>query len=71
VNSARIPIFDDHAVVRGGFRHFFGATPDVEAAGEAGTGAEALESVRTQDWHLVLFDIAFPRYQGHGGAGAD
>lgn len=64
MKPARILIVDDHAVVRGGFRQFFAATPDLEVAGEASTGAEALELVRTHDWDLVLLDIALPDLNG-------
>lgn len=64
MKPARILIVDDHAVVRGGFRQFFAATSDLEVAGEAGTGAEALELVRTQDWDLVLLDISLPDLNG-------
>jgi two-component system, NarL family, invasion response regulator UvrY len=64
VKPARILIVDDHAVVRSGFRQFFAATLDLEVGGEAGTGADALEMVRKQDWDLVLLDIALPDLNG-------
>jgi two-component system, NarL family, invasion response regulator UvrY len=64
VKRARILIVDDHAVVRGGFRQFFEATSDLEVAGEAGTGAEALELIRTRGWDLVLLDISLPDLNG-------
>jgi two-component system, NarL family, invasion response regulator UvrY len=64
MKPVKILIADDHAVVRGGLRQFFQATPDLELAGEASTGAEALEMARQQHWDVVLLDIALPDLNG-------
>jgi two-component system, NarL family, invasion response regulator UvrY len=64
MKPVRILIADDHAVVRGGLRQFFQATPDLDLAGEASSGAEALELVRQQHWDVVLLDIALPDLNG-------
>jgi len=60
----RILIVDDHAVVRGGLRQFLAGTEDLEIAAEAATGDEALALVRTDDWDVVLLDIALPDVNG-------
>ena len=60
----RILIADDHAVVRGGLRQFLAGTEDLEIAAEAATGDEALALVRTDDWDVVLLDIALPDVNG-------
>lgn len=60
----KILIVDDHAVVRGGLRQFLAATRDLEIAGEAASGAEALAAIRTGEWDLVLLDIALPDLNG-------
>jgi two-component system, NarL family, invasion response regulator UvrY len=64
MKPVKILIADDHAVVRSGLRQFFQATPDLELAGEASTGAEALEMARRQHWDVVLLDIALPDLSG-------
>ena len=60
----RILIADDHAVVRGGLRQFLAGTEDLEIAAEAATGDAALALVRTDDWDVVLLDIALPDVNG-------
>jgi len=60
----RILIADDHAVVRGGLRQFLAGTEDLEIAAEAATGDAALALVRTDDWDVVLLDIALPDLNG-------
>jgi two-component system invasion response regulator UvrY len=56
----RVLIVDDHAVVRAGFRKILDATDDFEAAGEAGTAAEALALVAAHPFDVVMLDISLP-----------
>lgn len=60
----RILIVDDHAVVGGGLKQFLADVGDFEVAGEARTGHEALEMVRTGQWDLLLLDIGLPDISG-------
>jgi DNA-binding NarL/FixJ family response regulator len=43
--SIRVVLADDQALVRGGFRMILDARPDIEVAGEAGNGDEAVTLV--------------------------
>jgi two-component system invasion response regulator UvrY len=45
----KIGIVDDHAIVRSGLRQFFSEHVDLRVVGEAGTGREAIELVRTTE----------------------
>lgn len=60
----RILIVDDHAVVREGLKRFLADTADLEIAGEAKDGRQALALVREQSWDLVLLDISMPDRNG-------
>ncbi len=53
-NVSRVLIADDHAVVRAGFKQFLEADPTINAVGEAASGNETLDSLRQQEWDLVL-----------------
>lgn len=60
----KILVVDDHAVVRAGVQHFISAVPGMQIDGEAATAQEAIRMVRTQDWDIVLLDIAMPDKSG-------
>ena len=60
----RVLIADDHEVVRRGVRQILSEDSDMIAAGEASTGREALETVRENDYDVVLLDIALPDISG-------
>jgi len=60
----RILIADDHAIVRAGLRQFLAGEIDLEVAGEASTGAEAIDLVRQQEFDVVLLDISMPDRNG-------
>ena len=62
--SIRVVLADDQALVRGGLRALIEAEDDVEVAGEAADGAQALEVVRTQRPDVVLMDIRMPGVDG-------
>ena len=49
----RIVVADDHTLVRAGITGVLAATPGVEVAGEAATGAEAIQLVAAIDPDLV------------------
>jgi two-component system, NarL family, invasion response regulator UvrY len=60
----RILIADDHAIVRAGLKQFIADEPDMEVAGEAETGAAAIELIRREEWGVVLLDITMPDKSG-------
>jgi len=60
----RVLIADDHAVVRQGLKQIVMENSDMEVAGEAGNGHEALDFARQHDCDLVLLDLAMPGKDG-------
>lgn len=59
-----ILVVDDHAVVRAGVHYIIDSLPDMHIGGEAATAEEAIRLVRTQNWDVVLLDIAMPDKSG-------
>ena len=64
MNLTRVLLADDHALVRAGIRALLEKIPSVEVVGEAGTGREALELVRSKLPNIVLMDIAMTELGG-------
>ena len=60
----RILIADDHAIVRAGLQTLLSGHPDIEVAGEASSGNEAIRMVREGKWDVVLLDISMPDKNG-------
>jgi DNA-binding NarL/FixJ family response regulator len=60
----RVLIADDQALVRAGFRALLGARADLEVAGEAPDGAEAVAQARSLRPDVVLMDIRMPGLDG-------
>ncbi|MHB1506237.1 MAG: response regulator transcription factor [Sulfobacillus sp.] len=60
----RLLIVDDHPVVREGLAAMFRRSPDVEVAGEAGDGQEAVSCYRTLRPDVVLMDLRIPLQDG-------
>jgi DNA-binding NarL/FixJ family response regulator len=64
MNPIRVLLADDHVLVRAGIRALLEKIPNVEVVGEANTGREALELVRSKLPNLVLMDIAMTELGG-------
>jgi DNA-binding NarL/FixJ family response regulator len=64
MNRIRVLLADDHVLVRAGIRALLEKIPNVEVVGEANTGREALELVRSKLPNLVLMDIAMTELGG-------
>jgi len=60
----KVLIVDDHAIVRRGLRDILEPVSDMEVAGEAATGAEALEALEASHWDVVVLDISLPNASG-------
>jgi len=62
--TIRILIADDHSVVRQGLRMFLALDPELEVAGEASDGAEAVRKARELQPDVVLMDLLMPVMDG-------
>lgn len=60
----RVLLVDDHAMVRQGLRTLLESYGDVEIAGEASNGAEAVEMVERLQPSVVVMDINMPIRNG-------
>ena len=60
----RVAIADDQAMVRAGFRMIVQSQPDMQVAGEAADGQEAVDLVRRERPDVVLMDIRMPKLDG-------
>lgn len=66
----RVLIVDDHGVVRQGLRMYLGLDPEIEVAGEAANGEEALRMARELVPDVVLMDLLMPKMDGIAATGA-
>jgi DNA-binding NarL/FixJ family response regulator len=57
-------LVDDHSLVRRGFRRILEDEPDMEVAGEAGDGEEAVKLAKELRPKVVLMDCALPHLSG-------
>ena len=62
--TIRVVIADDQTLVRIGFRMILEARDDIEVAGEAGSGTEAVELVEELRPDVVLMDVRMPGVDG-------
>lgn len=60
----RVLIVDDHDIVREGLKQIVSETTDIVAAGEATSGNEALDQVRSGSWDVVVLDLNLPDRNG-------
>jgi len=64
MNTTRVLLADDQALVREGFRHIIDAREDLEVVGEAGNGREAIALAGTTHPHVILMDVRMPVLDG-------
>src|SRR5687768_12387947 len=60
----KIWLVDDHNIVRQGLRNLIALESDLEVAGEASSGVEALKLVRSNNYDVVVLDISMPDKNG-------
>jgi DNA-binding NarL/FixJ family response regulator len=60
----RVLLADDHSIVRDGLKRILASTPDLEVAGEASNGDQALALVRAHDYDVVMLDMSMPGLSG-------
>ncbi|HEV7239315.1 MAG TPA: response regulator transcription factor [Thermoanaerobaculia bacterium] len=57
-------IVDDHDIVREGLKQIVFETGDIVVGGEARTGREAMDRVRSGKWDVVILDLNLPDRPG-------
>ena len=62
--SYDVLVADDHAIIRGGLKKILADTDDLNVAGEASNGTEALQMIRSRDWSVAILDISMPGRSG-------
>jgi DNA-binding NarL/FixJ family response regulator len=62
--TIQVILADDQPLVRAGLRMLISQTPDMDVAGEAGTGAEAVKLARDTGADVVVMDIRMPGMDG-------
>lgn len=62
--KTRVLLADDHTLLRAGLRGLLSAQPDLEVAGEAADGQEAVDLTRALRPEVVVMDVGMP---GVGG----
>lgn len=60
----RVMLVDDHSVVRSGLAAFLMAFPDLELAGEASSGEEAVNTCKETKPDVILMDLVMPGMDG-------
>ena len=60
----RILIADDHSIVRDGLKRILASTADLQVAGEASSGDQALQLVKSNDYDVVMLDLSMPGLSG-------
>jgi DNA-binding NarL/FixJ family response regulator len=60
----RVLIADDHSIVRDGLKRILAATTDIQVAGEAADGDQALALVKANDYDVAMLDMSMPGLSG-------
>lgn len=60
MNNLRVLIVDDEPLIRTGIRNELQGMPTVQVAGECGSVAEAVHTIRSTQCNLVLLDVQMP-----------
>jgi DNA-binding NarL/FixJ family response regulator len=60
IQSIRVLIADDHAILRKGIRAVLGNKPDIQVVGEAADGEQAVAQARSLKPDVILMDLNMP-----------
>jgi DNA-binding NarL/FixJ family response regulator len=60
MNTARVLLADDHALVRAGIRSLLEKMTGIKVVAEAGDGREALELIKKQLPNVVPWTLPYP-----------
>ena len=60
----KLGLFDDHDIVRAGFKHILAQHSDITIEAEGGTGREALAAVRRCELDVCVVDLSMPDLSG-------
>ena len=60
----RLGLFDDHDIVRAGFRYILERHSDIQIVADGGSGREALDAIRKVEMHVCLIDLSLPDLSG-------
>lgn len=60
----RVVLADDHPIVLAGIRVLLNADPEIELAGEATGGADALKLIRQSETDVAVIDVSMPGLNG-------
>ncbi|TAK84429.1 MAG: response regulator transcription factor [Betaproteobacteria bacterium] len=60
----RVLVADDHKIVRDGLKRILAASADIQVAGEAASGDEALALVKKNDYDVAMLDMSMPGLAG-------
>jgi len=60
----QILLVDDHSIVRQGLKNLIELESDLEVAGEAASGIDALNLIRKNSYDVVVLDISMPDKNG-------
>jgi NarL family two-component system response regulator LiaR len=63
-NPIRVLVVDDHAIIRKGVKAVLDLVPDIEFAGEAETGKQAIKMDRKLQPDVILMDLMMPEMDG-------
>ena len=62
--STRVAVVDDHELVRIGLKQIIEAESDFTWVGDASTGREALDMLRSKPCDVLLLDLSLPDMSG-------
>lgn len=64
MNTMKVFLADDHALLRDGVKAIIAGDPRYEVAGESGDGREALERIEAMKPDIAVIDISIPTMSG-------